>query len=191
MSFLDQAAGDLLDLFAAGKNTPGAGSAAALQGAVAGSLIQSVAKYTLKSAVSPADQTRARLLLDRAGEICGRLRRAVDEDSAAFARYWQSREEEDLWVAIDVPVSIADDCVELGAMALELYETGFRNARGESAAAALSALAAAEAALYAARLNLKLSKDSGRAALKVEAIRARGQELRSFRERIEETILSR
>lgn len=190
MPFLDLTAGDLLDLFAAAKTTPGAGSAAALQGALAGSLIQSVAKYTLKAAVSPPDQTRVRLLLDGAGKVTDRLRRAVDEDSTAFARYWQSREEEDLWGAIDVPVSIAGDCVELGAMAIELYETGFRNARGESAAAALSALAAAEAALYAARLNLKLSKDSGRAALKIEAVRARVRQLRTFRERIEETILS-
>ena len=39
-SFLDRSTGDLLDLFGAGKNVPGAGSAAALQGALAGSLIQ-------------------------------------------------------------------------------------------------------------------------------------------------------
>lgn len=46
MSFLDRPAGELLDLFAAGKTVPGAGSAAALQGALAGSLIQAVARYS-------------------------------------------------------------------------------------------------------------------------------------------------
>lgn len=170
MSFLDRCAGDLLDLFAAGKTTPGAGSAAALQGALAGSLVQAVARYS-----------RAETTLDEARARSGRLRRAVDEDAAAFARYWQSRAEEDLARAIDVPLAIARDCAGLAVLALDLHETGFRNARGESAAAAWGALAAGEAALYAARVNLKLSKDQDRAA----EIHSLGGELRALRGRIE------
>lgn len=170
MSFLDLSARDLLDLFAAGKTTPGAGSAAALQGALAGSLVQAVARYS-----------RAEELRIQARERSGRLRQAVDEDAAAFARYWQSRAEEDLARAIEVPVAIARDCAGLAGLALGLYETGFRNARGESVAAAWSALAAGEAALYAARANLKLSKDQGRAA----EVRSVGEELRALRARIE------
>lgn len=170
MSFLDRSAGDLLDLFAAGKTIPGAGSAAALQGALAGSLIQAVAKYS-----------RAEGPLNEARERSERLRRAVDEDAAAFARYWKSRAQEDLARAIEVPMAIARDCAGLAAMALELYETGFRNARGESLAAAWGALAAGESALYAARVNLKLSADQGPA----EAIRALAGELQAIRRRIE------
>ncbi|MFP5287437.1 MAG: cyclodeaminase/cyclohydrolase family protein [Thermoanaerobaculia bacterium] len=170
MSFLDRPAADLLDLFAAGKTTPGAGSAAALQGALAGSLVQAVARYS-----------RAEALLSQARERSGRLRQAVDEDAAAFARYWQSRAEEDLARAIEVPVAIARDCAGLAVLALDLYETGFRNARGESVAAAWGALAAGEAALYAARVNLKLSKDQGRA----EEVRSLGEELRALRARVE------
>lgn len=170
MSFLDRSAGDLLDLFAAGKTTPGAGSAAALQGALAGSLVQAVARYS-----------RAEGALSEARERSGRLRQAVDEDAAAFARFWKSRAQEDLLRAIEVPMAIARDCAGLAALALELYETGFRNARGESMAAAWGALAAGEAALYAARVNLRLSTDQGRA----EAVRALAGELRALRGRIE------
>lgn len=175
MSFLDRSAGELLDLFAAGKTVPGAGSAAALQGALAGSLVQSVARYSLRS------DARAEALLSEARQRSERLRRAMDEDAAAFARYWKSRSEEDLSPAIEIPMAIARDCAGIAALALDLYETGFRNARGESMAAAWGALAAGEAALYAARVNLKLSQDQGR----TEAIRSLAEELRTLRARVE------
>lgn len=170
MSFLDRSAGELLDLFAAGKTVPGAGSAAALQGALAGSLVQSVARYS-----------RAEALLSEARQRSERLRRAMDEDAAAFARYWKSRTQEDLSPAIEIPMAIARDCAGIAVLALDLYETGFRNARGESMAAAWGALAAGEAALYAARVNLKLSQDQGLA----EAIRSLAEELRTLRARVE------
>ena len=178
MSFLDRTARDLLDLFAAGKTVPGAVSAAALQGALAGSLVQAVARYTLKS------DPRAEALLNEARERSEHLRNSVDEDSAAFARYWQSRAEEDLRRAIEIPIAIADDCAALAEMALDLYAWGFKNARGESAAAVLSALAAGEAALRAALLNLKLSNDPDRAARTRETIRSRASALRELRERL-------
>jgi formiminotetrahydrofolate cyclodeaminase len=157
---LDQKAKDLLDLFAAGKNTPGAGSAAALAGALAGSLIQSVALYTLRR--GPAKE-RAEAILRDAQERSGRLRRAVDEDAEAFDRYWKlkgtsgAEKDEALRRAIDLPLAIAKDCLALAETAIELYDTGFRNAQGESIAAALSALANAQAAAHAARLNLKFA----------------------------------
>ena len=162
MSFLERPAGDLLDLFAAGKNVPGAGSAAALQGALAGSLIQAVARYS--KAEEPLIQAR---------EITDRLRRAVDEDSEAFARYWKSRSQEDLARAIEIPLSIARDCAALAHLALGLYETGFKNARGESFAAAWGAVAASEAALYAARANARAPLDDSLA-----------EDLRELRNRI-------
>lgn len=166
MSFLDRSTGDLLDLFAAGKNVPGAGSAAALQGALAGSLIQAVAKYS-----------RDERLLNEARERSERLRKAVDEDAAAFQEFWKNRASEALTLATDIPIAIARDCASLAAMGLELHEKGFKNARGESAAAALSALAAAEAALYVARLNQGSRADE---------IRTLVGELRELRQRLED-----
>src|SRR5206468_2726763 len=51
-TLLDYKAQVLLDLIAGGSTTPGAGSSAALLGAVAASLAQTVAQHTLKAARS-------------------------------------------------------------------------------------------------------------------------------------------
>ncbi|HEX5716829.1 MAG TPA: cyclodeaminase/cyclohydrolase family protein [Thermoanaerobaculia bacterium] len=165
-SFLDRSTGDLLDLFAAGKNVPGAGSAAALQGALAGSLLQAVAKYS-----------RNEGLLNEARERSERLRKAVDEDAAAFQEFWKSRTSEALARATEIPLAIVRDCAALAAMGLDLHEKGFKNARGESAAAAWGALAAAEMALYVARLNLGSSN---------EEVRSLAGDLRELRQRLED-----
>jgi formiminotetrahydrofolate cyclodeaminase len=154
-SFLDRTAADLLDLFAAGKNTPGSGSAAALMGALAGSLIQAVALYS-----------KAEAILIEARERSERLRRAVDADAAAFNEFWRLRKagtaekEAALRRAIEVPLAIVDDCLVLAGLGRELYAHGFKNARAESSTAALAAMAGAEAALHTARLNLKAAENA-------------------------------
>jgi formiminotetrahydrofolate cyclodeaminase len=163
-SFLQRPTGDLLDLFAAGRNTPGAGSAAALGGAVAGGLLETVARHTIKAARSAKRREvyepfreRAEALLEAAGERSRRLRGAVDEDAAAFASFWQDRTDETLRHATEVPIEIAEHCSALAEIGIELYDKGFRNARGEAGAAALSAVANGEAAAHCAWLNLKFA----------------------------------
>lgn len=160
-ALLDQAAKDLLALFAAGKNTPGAGSAAALTGSIAGSLLQAVARYTVRAAGKPgADQSfleRAGNLLEEVEERTSRLSAAVDADAAAFETYWRLRTDEALAEATEVPILIAEECADLAAIGVELYDRGFKPARGEASTAVLLALASGEAAIHIARLNLGLS----------------------------------
>jgi formiminotetrahydrofolate cyclodeaminase len=163
-SFLQRNAGDLLDLFAAGRNTPGAGSAAALGGAIAGGLLETVARHTLKAAQSGKRTAvyapfheRAEALLAMASERGRLLRGAVEEDAAAFERFWQARTEETLRHATEIPIGIAEHCLALAEIGIELYDRGFRNARGEAGAAALSAVANGEAAAFCAWLNLKFA----------------------------------
>ena len=153
-SLLDRTAADLLELFAAGKNIPGAGSAAALTGAVAGSLLQAVARYTIRA----AGKGDAEALLEEIGERSRHLSAAVDEDAAAFERFWHLRTEEALGPAIEVPLAIAEHCAALGEIGVELYERGFKPARGEAKTAVLLALASGEAAVHIARLNLKFAQ---------------------------------
>jgi formiminotetrahydrofolate cyclodeaminase len=160
-SFLQRTTRDLLDLFAAGRNTPGAGSAAALGGAIAGGLLETVARHTVKAArsgkrtaVYEPFRERAEALLAAAGERSRHLRAAVDEDAAAFERFWQARTDETLRHATEVPIGIAEHCLALAEAGIELYDRGFRNARGEAGAAALSAVANGEAAAFCAWLNL-------------------------------------
>jgi formiminotetrahydrofolate cyclodeaminase len=163
MALLDQTARELLDLFAAGKNTPGAGSAAALMGALAGSLLQAVATYTSNAAEKRSDPTaraRSEAVLEEARERSERLRAAIDEDAAAFNRYWEQRTSEALQRATEIPIAISTDCLALTELGIELYDTGFRNARAEANGAALAALAGGEAALLAALINLKAAGTS-------------------------------
>jgi formiminotetrahydrofolate cyclodeaminase len=185
-SFLDRSAGELLDLFAAGRNTPGAGSAAALIGALAGSLIQAVARYTLK-AQGPMRE-RAEILLKEAGERCERLRAAVDEDATAFNHFWKNRTDEALKRATDLPMAVAEDCLALAEMGIELYDQGFRNARGEASAAALSAVAGGEAALHAARLNVGFAGAAPWTEGSRSEIGLLGRRLRALREQVESRI---
>jgi methenyltetrahydrofolate cyclohydrolase len=157
-ALLDQTARDLLDLFAAGKNTPGAGSAAALTGALAGNLLQKVARYTVRAAGKPgADESfleRAAVLLEEVRERTSRLSEAVEGDAAAFETYWRLRTAEALATATEIPILIAEECTELAAIGVELYGRGFKPARGEASTALLLALAGGEAAVHIARLNL-------------------------------------
>jgi len=186
-SFLDRTTRDLLDLFAAGKNTPGAGSAAALMGALAGSVLQTVAQHTIKAAESSkrreayaSFRERAEAILEDARDRSLRLREAVDADAAAFDKFWQDRTEENLQRAIDIPIEIAEHCAALAAIGLELHERGFRNAQGEAAAAILSTVAGGETAAYIAHLNLKFAGKEGERQDKVRALRRRLRDLRGL-----------
>jgi formiminotetrahydrofolate cyclodeaminase len=161
---LDRGARELLALFAAGNTTPGAGSAAALMGAIAASLAQTVARHTLKAARSGKRREiyapfreRAEVLLAQAGELADRLRRAVDEDAMAFDQFWQERTEETQRRATEVPIEIAEHCLAVARMGLELWERGARSAQGEAGAATLGALAGGETAAHVAHLNLKFA----------------------------------
>jgi formiminotetrahydrofolate cyclodeaminase len=192
-SFLERTVRELLDLFAAGKRTPGAGSAAALVGALAGSVAQTVAHHTLKAAKSSRKrdvyvpfQERAELLLatarDRSRFLCG----AVDGDAAAFDHFWQTRTDEALQRATDVPIEIAEHCAALAETGLELYERGSKSARGEAAAATLSAIASGETAAHVAHLNLRFAGPW--AEDRKEGVRALRRRLRELRRLIEARI---
>jgi formiminotetrahydrofolate cyclodeaminase len=194
-SFLHRTAEELLDLFAAGRNTPGAGSAAALTGALAGSVLQTVARHTLKAATSAKRaevyapfRERAEILLEEARDRSHSLRAAVDADAAAFDRFWGSRTEEDLQRATDIPFEIARHCAALAEIGIELYDHGFRNAQGEAAAATLSAIAAGEAAAYAAQLNLKFAGTAAWTEGAREEVRDLRRRLRGIRELVEARV---
>jgi formiminotetrahydrofolate cyclodeaminase len=194
-TFLDRPVHELLDLFADGRNTPGAGTAAALAGALAGSLLQTVARHTLRathraegSEVQASFHERAETLLDQARSRSLLLRAAMDEDAAAFDRYWQARTEEALKRATEIPLEIAQHCIALAEIGIELYDWGFKNARGEASAATLSAIAGGEAAEHCARLNLEFAGAHPWAEGQREESRSIRHRLRGFRTLIEGRI---
>ncbi|HEY0511437.1 MAG TPA: arginine deiminase family protein [Thermoanaerobaculia bacterium] len=194
-SFLDRTAGELLDRFAAGRNTPGAGSAAALTGALAGSVLQTVARHTIQAAKSAKRgevyapfRERAEVLLEAARDRSRHLRAAVDGDAAAFDQFWKDRADETLQRATEIPIGIAEHCLALAEIGIELYDRGFRNARGEAAAATLSAIAAGEAAAHCARLNLQFASSAAWAEGRREEMVNLRRRLREFRGLVERRI---
>jgi formiminotetrahydrofolate cyclodeaminase len=110
----------------------------------------------------------------------------VDADAAAFDRFWQDRTEENLQRATDIPIEIAEHCILLAEIALELHEWGFKNAQGEAAAATLGALASGETAVYIASLNLRSAGDW--AEERKEKIRSLRRRLRDLRGLVEARI---
>ncbi len=194
-SFLHRTAEELLDLFAAGRNTPGAGSAAALMGALAGSVLQTVARHTIKAANSAKRaeiyapfRERAEILLEEARARSHPLRAAVEADAAAFDRFWKDRTDETLRRATEIPIEIARHCTALAEIGIELYDHGFRNAQGEAAAATLSAIAAGETAAHAARLNLKFAGTAAWAEGGRDEVRDLQRRLRAVRGLVEGRI---
>lgn len=187
-SLLDRGARELLELFAAGNTTPGAGSSAALMGALAASLAQTVARHTLKAARSGKRREiyapfreRAEALLEQAGDLADRLRRAGDEDAAAFDRFWQERTEEAQWRATEVPIEIAEHCLAVARIGLELWERGARSAQAEAGAATLGALAGGETAAHVAHLNLKFAGSGEWAERRKNDVRDLRRHLRDLR----------
>jgi formiminotetrahydrofolate cyclodeaminase len=190
-----EGARELLDRFAAGNTTPGAGSAAALMGALAASLAQTVARHTLKAARSGKRREiyapfreRAEALLEQAGELAGRLRRAIEEDAAAFDQFWRERTEETQRRATEVPIEIAEHCLAVAQMGLELWERGARSAQGEASAATLGALAGGETAAHVAHLNLKFAGPGDWAESRKRDVRDLRRRLRELREDAEARI---
>jgi formiminotetrahydrofolate cyclodeaminase len=192
---LDRTAHGLLDRFAAGNTTPGAGSAAALMGALAASLAQTVARHTLKAARSGKRREiyapfreRAEALLEQAGGLADRLRQAVAEDAAAFDRFWAERTEETQRRATEVPIEIAEHCLAVAQMGLELWERGARSAQGEASAATLGALAGGETAAHVAHLNLKFAGAGEWAESRKKDVRDLRRSLRELRNLAEARI---
>ena len=192
---LDRKAQDLLDLFAAGNTTPGAGSSAALQGALAASLAQTVARHTLKAArsgkrreVYAPFRERAETLLAEAGGLADRLRHGVDEDAVAFDQFWQERTEETQRRATEVPIEIAACCLAVARIGLELWERGARSAQAEAGAATLGALAGGETAAHVAHLNLKFAGSGDWAESRKNDVRDLRRHLRDLRELAEARI---
>ncbi|MFL6263476.1 MAG: cyclodeaminase/cyclohydrolase family protein [Thermoanaerobaculia bacterium] len=194
-NFLTLQAQDLLAAFAAGNTTPGAGSSAALMGALAASLAQTVARHTLKAARSGKRREiyapfreRAEALLEQAGELADQLRRGVEEDAAAFDRFWAERSEESQRRATEVPIEIAERCLAVARMGLELWERGARSAQGEAAAATLGALTGGETAAHVAHLNLKFAGTGDWAEDKKKGVRELRRHLRDLRQLAEARI---
>jgi formiminotetrahydrofolate cyclodeaminase len=172
-------ADQLLIKLGSGGHKPGSGSAAALVGLVACTLIQTV--VSLSSGRDQYQGVKAQLTLANQDILDGIepvLLAAVQEDSNQFDRVIRARRLRDaetnktakralsekalseLRDATEIPIRIAETCLHLAEKAIVVFDLGFKAARGDSGVAISSALAGASGALSIIYLNLTSFKGS-------------------------------
>jgi len=170
---LDLTINQLLDKFGAGSHKPGSGSAAAMLGLIACKMTQTVIKLTINRSEYKSSKYKLQKIKDEIrNEIEPVLKRALNEDSMQFDKVIRARIERDketdyfkkgyledvafseLQVATEIPIVIAENCIQLTKNGLEVFDNGFQAARGDSAVAVSSALSGATGALSIIYLNL-------------------------------------
>jgi methenyltetrahydrofolate cyclohydrolase len=185
------------EALASGAATPGGGSAAALSGALAASLVAMVARNT---AANPSFAERAETLDEIAAEAESRRQRLlglVEEDAAAFERVLaafrlpkdtdelkdaRSREIQAGYKgAVDVPLHVCRQALDVLALAGRIAELGNPNAVSDAGVAALLAASALDGAALNVDINLGSIKDESyrtESARTVQDVRAEGTRLR-------------
>jgi glutamate formiminotransferase/formiminotetrahydrofolate cyclodeaminase len=156
----------------AGPNpVPGGGSAAALAGTLAGSLVAMVARLTIGRTAYAAADARARAILVEADALRGELRRLVDEDAAAYARVSQAYKlpkddpkraagiDTALLGAAQTPLEVARRADRVITLAREIGTIGNKNARSDALVAEQLGRAALEGAVENIRVNVAALSD--------------------------------
>lgn len=171
---------ELLKKFGAGDHKPGSGSAAGLLGLVSVKLCQTVVSLTQGR---PGYAEGGSLIAARDAELISievSLERYVQEDSRLFDEVIRLRRERDrlpqgpdrrritddlaraTWEATDLPLEMIDELIALGDIAIQIFQLGFRSARGDSAVAVRAAHAATHGSLSIVHLNLQSTRDTKR-----------------------------
>ncbi|MEE9339098.1 MAG: cyclodeaminase/cyclohydrolase family protein [Methylococcaceae bacterium] len=173
---LELSADKLLTKFGAGEHKPGSGSAAAFHGMLSAQLIRTVIHLTTDSKRSHLYSARISELLTADTEIKNRIYPRLEnlflEDSAQFDKAIQLRkardEEKDkvkrkklteealtaLIPATELPIEIAELCIELANYAALIFDYGFKSARGDSGVAMNGATSSIAGCLSIIELNL-------------------------------------
>ncbi len=175
---MDLVASELLKEFGKGGHKPGAGSAAVLQGMLSAQLLRTVISLTNESKrrAKYAQYLQALLKIDAdvAGHLLPDLERWFQEDFELFGVVFRLRLERDsihgnptayqqaanealaaLMPATEMPIQIAEHCLQLAEYALRVFDHGFVSARGDSGVAINSALGAVTGCLSIVELNLQ------------------------------------
>ncbi|MBT1689442.1 cyclodeaminase/cyclohydrolase family protein [Fulvivirgaceae bacterium PWU37] len=173
---LDHKANDLLELFGAGRPTPGSGSAASLQAMLSAKLILTVIKLTGKDKFKPTyDNVLPELRrreLDINDRIYPELENLFQQDSDKFDEYiraykeWEAEKNPEkrehlhrikldrLAEATENTVAIAQFSVGLAEVGEFIFKNAFKDVRGDSAVALSGAIAALAGCISIVELNL-------------------------------------
>lgn len=172
----DIATGKLLEKFGAGNHKPGSGSASAMHGMLAAQLLRTVIDLTNEPKRIALYSNYLPELLRIKSEIETRIYNDLEtlfqEDSVQFDRVIKLRAQRDiekdlqrkrqlgiesqeaLKIATEMPLKIAELCLELADFAAYVFDYGFKAARGDSAVALNSAISGVASCLSIVELNL-------------------------------------
>ena len=172
---LDKSCKDFLTDLASKEPTPGGGGAAALAGAIAAALTSMVSNLTLGKGKFAAVEGKIRPILVSAEILRTRMLALVVADAAVFENFMRayrlpkSTEEEKrarsesiqiaAYDASEVPLKIADSCLDILHISSQLMRVGNPSAITDATVAALLARAALRSACYNVHSNLLLLKD--------------------------------
>ncbi|MGB9791843.1 MAG: cyclodeaminase/cyclohydrolase family protein [Thermacetogeniaceae bacterium] len=161
-----------IDEVASSSPAPGGGSVSALAGALGAALVAMVARLTAGREGSGDD---AQAILERAEKLLASLRERISEDTAAFNRVMeayrlpkQTEEErqrrsraiqEALLAAAQLPMSVAQDCLEVMRLCEWAVRNGNPNAFSDAAVALQIARSGLIGALYNVAINIEGLKD--------------------------------
>lgn len=165
---------DLLEKIGAGNHKPGSGSAAALNGILSCKLLMTVIELTLnKPKYSHYHKEFTKLKNTIEEKIGLRLELLFQEDSVQFDKAIQKRkarnkeenqrskndlQEEslrELKKSTEIPIEIADLCIQLAKYSVIIFDKGFKSARGDSGVALSSALSGLSGCISIISLNLQ------------------------------------
>ena len=179
---------EFIDRLAAGTPTPGGGSAAALAGCLAASLVQMVCDLTIGREAYRDHEPALVVIREKAQKERRELLALVDRDARAYdavvaaLRLPRATEAEKAarqdalskasLLATETPLATAEACATVLEMTVELAAKGNRNAASDVGTAATLALAALLGAIQNVRINLGGIADAGRAAAAAERARA-------------------
>ncbi len=192
---------------AAGTPTPGGGSAAALSGVLAASLIHMVCELTIGREAYREHEEAVRAMRDRAGALRRDLLVLVDRDAEAYddvmkaIRMPKGSEAEKTTrkkalaqanlFATETPMTTAEACAALMRLAVELVDRGNRNAISDVGSAALLAYAGLRGGVLNVRINLAGLAETDHAAKALNRIRSLEVDAETLRERVLTAISDR
>ncbi len=191
--------GSFLEELASKQPTPGGGAASALCGAAAAALTAMLANLTAGKAGSDENEQLTAQIIAEADKLRAELGRLADEDAAVFGKFMtayklpkNTESEKNIRTAAinqaavaaaEVPMQIAEKCMETLLLARKIIVFGNRNAISDGTVSAIMARAALRSALYNVKINLGLIKDMeyvGNAQAKMQQLESKAMEMEAF-----------
>ncbi len=155
----DQRIKQFLDDLASKKPVPGGGSASAVAGAIAASLVAMVANLTIGKEKYQEVEDDFQRILDKAEDLKDELLRLADEDALAYQAVFKTKSQEAIQTAAEIPLQTAQKSLEVLKLAAFAAKEGNKNTISDAHCAIELATAAIYGALENVRINLPFIED--------------------------------